>query len=207
MSRQKGTLTCQIITPILCLLFIYIVKLIVETQIKKTSFGLKLSIPYLFNIPIYSKLKYAEQIIRVDSCDEWYLYSFGPNAQDEASKNFFGVNNGTIGAPSSGMLTSQKNILQQSCPSVKKMSPYFQELDKIGNSSEKTINEFIYNRLEELNQLDYSELLNDTVISRLPDGAITINEINNKTFSYKMQINDNRIPFFQAENGITECIM
>lgn len=207
MSRQKGTLICQIITPLLCLLFIYIIKLIVEVQIKKSSFGLKLSIPYLFNIPIYSKLKYAEQIIHVESCDEWYLYSFGPNAQDEASKNFFGANNGTIGAPSSGMLTSQKNILQKSCPSVQKMSPYFQDLDKIGNPSEKSINEFIYNRLDELNKLDYSELINDTVISRLPDGAITINEINNKTFSYKMQINDNRIPFYHRSNGVTQFDM
>ena len=149
MSRQRGTMTCQVITPLLCLLFIYMVKLIVETQIKKTPYGLKLSIPYLFNIPIYSKLKYAEQIIRVNSCDEWYLYNFGPNAQDEESRAFFGKNDGS---ESSGMLSSQRGVLQQSCPTVKKMSPYFQNLEDIKQNKENTTNEFLYNRLDELNK-------------------------------------------------------
>ena len=204
MSRQKGTMTCQVITPLLCLLFIYMVKLIVETQIKKTPYGLKLSIPYLFNIPIYSKLKYAEQIIRVNSCDEWYLYNFGPNAQDEESRAFFGKNDGR---ESSGMLSSQRGVLQQSCPTVKKMSPYFQNLEDIKQNKENTTNEFLYNRLDELNKLDYNELKNDSVINRLPDGAITINQINNKTFSYKMQINDNRLSFYHRSNGVTQFDM
>ena len=196
MSRQKGTIICQIITPLLCLLFIYIVKVIVETQISKTPFGLKLSIPILFNIPIYSKLEYANQILTITSCDEWYIYDFNKSINEE-SKNFFKET------------MSKDNILKYYCRNnfaEDKLSPYFQYINDLKKNENETnnINAFLFNRLEDLNKLDYNTLINDSIKNILPDGAITINEMNNENFSYKIQINDNRLPYYHRSNGVTQ---
>jgi hypothetical protein len=53
-----------------CLIFIMIIKIIVESQINKTGYGLKVQMPLLFNIPIYSKFKYANEVLKITSCEE-----------------------------------------------------------------------------------------------------------------------------------------
>jgi len=55
------------------------------------------------------------------------LFEFGENAKDEKSRNFFGYNNGKYHTNSSGILTSQDNIIQTKCENVNRMVPYFQE--------------------------------------------------------------------------------
>ena len=44
--------------------------MIVESQLKKTGLNLKVSMPILFNIPIYSKFQYANEMIKVSTCEE-----------------------------------------------------------------------------------------------------------------------------------------
>ena len=72
--HQKANIACNIITPIMCLFFIWIVKAIVQEEITKTRFSVKLDIPIIFNVPIYNKLKYSNLTAKTTSCEEWYLY-------------------------------------------------------------------------------------------------------------------------------------
>jgi hypothetical protein len=44
--------------------------MIVESQISKTPFGVKVQMPILFNVPIYSKLMYTNEVINVKTCEE-----------------------------------------------------------------------------------------------------------------------------------------
>ena len=46
--------------------------------------------------------------------------------------------------------------------------------------------------------------MNESNLSPIPDGAIEINKINSKEFSYTISINDNRFPFYHRTNGITK---
>ena len=72
--HQKANIICNIITPIMCLFFIWIVKAIVQEEITKTRFSVKLDIPIVFNVPFYSKLKYSNLTAKTTTCQEWYLY-------------------------------------------------------------------------------------------------------------------------------------
>ena len=52
--------------------------MIVESQISKTPYGIKVQMPILFNVPIYSKLMYTNELINVKTCEEVsYIYSSG----------------------------------------------------------------------------------------------------------------------------------
>ena len=100
----------------MCLLFIWIVKAIVEGAITKTRFSLKLDIPIIFNVPFYSKLKYSNLTAKTTTCEEWYLYDF-KNRTDENTKIFFDE-----------MMNSSVN-LKTFCdnnPPQFNFSPYFQ---------------------------------------------------------------------------------
>jgi hypothetical protein len=44
--------------------------MIVESQISKTPYGIKIQMPILFNVPIYSKLMYTNELINVKTCEE-----------------------------------------------------------------------------------------------------------------------------------------
>jgi len=78
------------------------------------------------------------------------------------------------------------------------MSPYFIE------TKNSTNNDDLYDRIESLNDYDINELVNDSVLSVVPDGAVTIHEINDNTFSYTLQVNDMRMPQYHRNNGITK---
>jgi ABC-type multidrug transport system ATPase subunit len=135
------------------------------------------------------------------------MYSFAETANDTQSRNFFGINSGIYDQQTSGILTSEKNIIQTKCQSTGKMSPYFQEAPNITSFNNHTLNDELFERLESLNQNDFSKLQNESLISILPDGAITINTINSTQFSYKLQINDNRLPPYHRANGVTKLLI
>ena len=201
--RQKGTTLFQLITPLLCLGMIYFVKLTAKYLIEHTRYGQPIP-PLIFNLPfVYNKLDNVSLPIRTTTCDEWYLYTFNDSANSDDSKNYFGINNGV---KSTGMLTSQHNVFQSKCDAVDKMSPYFIDLSTF---NETTINGYLYNQLEQLKGCDYESLTNtsNNTISGLPDGAITINELNESSFVYNIQINDNRIPFYHRSNGVSQFEM
>ncbi len=101
--------------------------MIVESQIKNTGLSVKNKMPFLFNLPIYSKFQYTKDLIKISNCEEWYLYDFGPDAQDQASREFFGYNDGLKEGNSSGILQGQTNLIQTKCDQINRMSPYFIE--------------------------------------------------------------------------------
>lgn len=135
------------------------------------------------------------------------MYSFAESANDTQSRNFFGLNSGIYNQQTKGILTSEKNVIQTRCQSTGKMSPYFQENPNYTLPSNNSLNEELYKRLETLNQNDFNKLQNESLISPLPDGAITINTINSTHFSYKLQINDNRLPPYHRGNGVTKLLV
>ena len=192
--HQKTTLICNIITPIMCLLFIWIVKAIVEGAITKTRFSLKLDIPIIFNVPFYSKLKYSNLTAKTTTCEEWYLYDF-KNRTDENTKIFFDE-----------MMNSSVN-LKTFCdnnPPQFNFSPYFQTTQDVQILDNETdINSYLYDRSFELNYIDYENLTTEIPLRKLPDGAITVKKLDYKNFEYTMQINDLRLPYYHRGNGVT----
>jgi hypothetical protein len=54
-----------------------------------------------------------------------------------------------------------------------------------------------------MNSYDFNTL-NEKVIGEIPDGAILIDEINEKNFTYRLQINDNRLQQLHRTNGVTK---
>jgi len=101
--------------------------MIVESQIKNTGLSVKNKMPFLFNLPIYSKFQYTKDLIKIDNCEEWYMYAFGPQAKDQQSREFFGYNDGITPGNSSGILKGDANVIQTKCERIKRMSPYFVE--------------------------------------------------------------------------------
>lgn len=270
-AKQKATLVCQIITPVICLAFVFLIQYIIEDNIGKTSFGMKMDFPYLFNLPILKNLDDASGPIplKIDNCDEWYLFDFDDDTPEE-DKQFFGMNEGELPeetttkietlfgvdaykkwagklqttkniedsmlvnihpnnpiynevnksgkvkntslntffgfsqrpfhAKSSGILKSQTNVYQTVCDYTLKMSPYFKQTEMKG---ENRLNQDLFNRLKALNQIDYDLLKDGVGISVLPDGALQISRANEKELKYRIQINDNRFPFYHKNNGVT----
>ena len=192
--HQKANIICNIITPIMCLFFIWIVKAIVQEEITKTRFSVKLDIPIVFNVPFYSKLKYSNLTAKTTTCQEWYLYDF-ENKSDINSKKFFNE------------MINSKNTLKTFCdnnPPQFNFSPYFQTTEEVQILDNETdINSYLYDRSFELNYIDIESLFTEVPLTKVPDGAITIKKLDYKNFEYKMQISDLRLPYYHRGNGVT----
>ena len=193
--HQKLNFFCNIITPISCLFFIWVIKAIVQEEITKTRFSIKLDIPIIFNVPIYNKLKYSNLTAKTTICEEWYLYDF-ENRTDSNTKIFF-----------EKMINNSNYVLKAVCednPSQYKYSPYFRTPDEVQILENETdINTYLYDRAFDLNYIDLDTLFNETSLTKVPDGAITIKKLNETKFEYKMQIHDLRLPFYHRGNGVT----
>ena len=192
--HQKLNLFCNIITPIACLFFIWVVKAIVEEEITKTRFSIKLDIPIIFNVPLYSKLKYLNLTAKTTICEEWYLYEY-ENKSDINVQQFFEE------------MIESNNTIKSFCddnPENHTLSPYFlRPKDVQILENETDINSYLYDRAFELNYIDLETLFNETSLTHVPDGAITIKKLDKNNFSYKMQIHDLRLPFYHRGNAIT----
>ena len=192
--HQKSNIICSIMTPIMCLFFIWVVKEIVQEEITKTRFSVKLDIPIIFNVPFYSKMKYSNLTAKTTSCEEWYLYDF-ENRTDNNTKIFFEE------------MINSSDTLKSACdnnPPPFNLSPYFQTIEEVKVLENETdINSYLYNRAFELNYIDLESLYTEVPLNKIPDGAITIKKIDYKNFEYKMQISDLRLPYYHRGNGIT----
>ena len=192
--HQKLNLFCNIISPIACLFFIWVVKTIVKEEITKTRFSVKLDVPIIFNVPLYTKFKYLNLTAKTTICEEWYLYDFD-NRTNLTQRAIF-----------ENMIKSNDTI-KSFCddnPKEYNISPYFLEPKDVQILQNETdINSYLYDRAFELNYIDLDTLFNETSLTHVPDGAITIKELDNKNFYYKIQISDLRLPFYHRGNGIT----
>ena len=192
--HQKLNIFFNIISPIACLFFIWVVKSNIENEIKKTRFSVKLDIPIIFNVPLYSKLKYLNLTAKTIICEEWYLYDF-ENRTNISQKQFFEE------------MINSNNFIKYFCednPENHTISPYFLTPEDVKILENETdINSYLYDRTLELNYLDFKKLLNETSLTHVPDGAITIKELDENQIYYKIQISDLRLPFYHRGNGVT----
>ncbi|CAK64013.1 unnamed protein product (macronuclear) [Paramecium tetraurelia] len=192
-SRQIGTNICQILTPLICLVLVYIIQEIIFDKFSGWTF--QLDFPYLLNIPfIYSQIPMFSNV----SCLQWYFYDVSQLSHSE--QNFIGWNDGQIGKNmSSGLL---QNILQK--PGCK--SNNLSELRNIPflEQPDISINEDIYERIQYLNTQPFYRGRDLDDIWMIPDGAFTFHNANEEYLNVTIQVNDLRIPEYHRANGITK---
>jgi hypothetical protein len=52
--------------------------------------------------------------------------------------------------------------------------------------------------------MDFNQIENETNLQLLPDGAIYVKSIDDSEFSYRLSVNDNRLPQYHRGNGVTK---
>ncbi|EGR34219.1 hypothetical protein IMG5_020170 [Ichthyophthirius multifiliis] len=194
----NGYIITQVITPLICLFFVYLIKKLAESQFGSTF---TFDYPFLFNIPsLYQMYPYMKNI----TCLEWYEYAFDTNSTQQ-TKDFIGYNSGQKNEIPKGMLANiqqSKNDCQfqpsKETPSQNRSVPFFTQ------PINQTINEDIYNSLFYLNNVPYKRGSDLESLDILPDGAIQFSEASKDKLKYKIQINDLRIPEYHRNNGVTK---
>ena len=185
---------CNIINPLVWLFVIYLAKQMAEVIIIQSLPILKTDVPVIYNIPLYAKLKYSNISAKTTNCEEWYLYDFDENLND-SSRDFFEE------------LIGSKNMLRSFCndnPQQFNTSPYFRTPQEAKiNDTEKTINDYLYNRGVDLNRIDIKEISKEKVLHDVPEGAITVNLLNETLFYYTVQVRDYLVSFYHRGSGVT----
>jgi len=87
------------------------------------------------------------------------------------------------------------------CPGIEKEMPYFEQ------AKEKGINQQIYEGLQFINLQPFDDDVDTPGLEVIPDGAITFSEANDKNLSFKIQINDVRLPEYHRGNGVTKIYL
>ena len=200
--RQKATNCCQILTPILCLLLVYLIKSIAESQIEKneTRPVVMETIPRILNPPLVPNyILYNLVGLSVTTCEQWYYYSV--ESQDPYTHEFVGSLTGEHFNPDNkteraGLLGKIPNFF---CKSNAKNNPYFAK-------PQSSINQDIYNTLKVMNDnpLHHHQSM---YISMLPDGAVTFYNASRNSIKYKAQINDQRFFSYHRQNGVTKLAL
>jgi len=79
--------------------------------------------------------------------------------------------------------------------------PYFEK------AKENGINQQIYEGLQFINLQPFDDDVDTPGLEVIPDGAITFSEANDKNLSFKIQINDVRLPEYHRGNGVTKIYL
>ena len=194
LKNHKCNTFCNIINPIIWLFVIFFARQLAEIIVIQSLPVLKTDVPVIYNIPLYSKLKYSNLSAKTTNCEEWYLYDFSEKANNE-TKAFF------------QNLISPKNMISSYCddnPPQFNFSPYFRTpLEARHYPNEKSINEYLYNRGVELNHISIQILNEEKILTMIPDGAMTINIINSTYFDYQVQIRDYMVSDYHRGSGVT----
>lgn len=200
--RQKGTNICQIFTPILCLLVIYILKVVIETALANHTFKVYEleTYPRFLNPPIMPNyLMYNLMGLDVVDCEQWYYYDY--ESENEETEKFIGQLNGYYSTQNPGYNLGREGMLGEIpnflCNENGRRNPYFIRPNN-------TINQDIYHALKEINKLKISEDKEVKNIEYLPDGAVTFYAANSTMLDYKAQINDQRFSSYHRNNGVTK---
>lgn len=91
-TREISTNVCQIVTPLICLGFVYLIKELAFDKFNGSTF--KLDFPYLFNVPsLYNSYPSLLEL----NCLQWYFYDFDKDIPED-DRHFIGWNNGIAGA-------------------------------------------------------------------------------------------------------------
>lgn len=190
-ARQKGTNCCQVLTPILCLLLVYLMKSIAETQLEEhivRPVQLE-SLPRFLNPPLVPNYALYELAgLGVGTCTQWYLYDV--ISHDNYTEQFVGkLNNSTA----SGLLG---RIDSYYCQDNDVKNPFFVRAARSVNAELFSALEMIDKSPMRHHRSAYSVLL--------PDGAVTFYEARAGKLKYKVQINDNKFRSYHRNNGVTK---
>ena len=195
LKNQKCNTICNIINPLIWIFILFFGKQLAEIIVIQSLPILKTDVPVLFNIPLYSKLKYSNISAKTTNCEEWYLYDFEKEANNTKTKLLFQE------------LISQKNMISTFCddnPPQFNSSPYFRTpREAKHNNDEIDINKFLYNRAVDLNHIPIKTLNKEKPLTIVPDGAITIKNLNYTYFNYKIQIRDYMVSDYHRGSGVT----
>ena len=195
--RQKGTNVCQILTPILCLVLVYLMKEIAGTQLENREndpVDLETT-PRILNPPLVPNYVLYNMIgLDADNCEQWYLYDF--DSDDPQIQDFVGNLTGDYDLTSGSRSGILGTIPNYDCRLNMKKTPFFAR-------PQTTINKDIYDTLKIMNK---NPIRNRQSVfnSLLPDGAVTFKAANATHLKYKAQINDNRFSSYHRTNGITK---
>jgi ABC-type multidrug transport system ATPase subunit len=193
--KLKCTNCCQILTPLICLLFIVLIKQLAETQ-SGVVINYIMPVPFLFNIP-YKSLYNAvpNDPINISECLQWYEFGFDPSADNE-TMTYVGQNNGFANG-TSGLLSRIWGWECQNSQNESQLMPFF-------NQTTDSIDDDIYEDVTVLNEEPYNRYVDMPNLQILPDGAITFYNASDTNLTFKIQINDLRIPEYHRNNGVTK---
>jgi ABC-type multidrug transport system ATPase subunit len=196
--RQKATNICQALTPILCLLLIWLIKGLAEDQLEDNEDDpVELAaVPRFMNSPILPSFVLYNLVdgLSISNCEEWYYVDLKPNTTQirefigDLNLNYSNEVGGT------GMLGK---IPSYPCRSNMKRVPYFVR-------PMSSVNEDLYDTLEAINKNPMYHGQDSIYLPLLADGAVTFYEASNATLRYKAQINDQRFSSYHKNNGVTK---
>ena len=193
--NKKYIMILILIIPSIIILILFFARKMAEILVIQSLPILKTDIPVLYNIPLYAKLKYSNLSAKTRNCEEWYLYDFEKEVNDTKTRNIFKD------------IISNKHMGYYYCddnPPQFSLSPYFRTpIEAQKNENETNINEYLYERIYELNHIDINTLVDESSLSSTPDGAIIIKKLNETYFKYQIQIRDYMVSNYHRGNGIT----
>ena len=189
-KKQKGTNICQIITPLLVLLILFILQLVIKSQISDVeTTNYVPTVPFPLNIPVSS----GPNLV----CWKYFLYSY--NSQSVQPPGFL-TENGT----SSGLLS---HIGQDLCnrtdnanSSTQVYVPAFEIRDNLTQ-----MNQEIFADLLEYNKYDLNNLTLPPIVNLLPDGLVYFDNIDpsNAIINFTLSVNDNSLRNYHRQNNFT----
>lgn len=181
--------------PFICLALLMFIRsigvMLVEKSLDKLLY---LPFPYIFNLD-YKTLTTSLDSFSVTSCEQWYMHTFDPTVSQK-DREFFGHNSGVpMNNPDAEGMLSSKNLMSYPCRQINKTVPYFKEFNNSNYPEFQNMNEYLYDALKKLSDDDLimtSKIVEAASLPLLPDGALTIKEVNAKKLKYNIQINDAR---------------
>ena len=195
LKNRKCNTICYIISPLSILFLLFFGRQLAQIIVIQSLPVLKTDVPLLYNIPLYSKLKYSNISSKTTNCEEWYLYDFAEEANNTESKELFQE------------LIGPKNMMTTFCddnPPQYNSSPYFLTPNEAKiYDNETNINSYLYNRGIDLNHIPVKTLKNESSLTIAPDGAMTIKNLNRTYFNYNIQVRDYKVSYYHRGSGVT----
>lgn len=116
--------------------------------------------------------------LKVDTCNQWYMYDFDKNLPAD-DREFFGYNDGGPwpSQNSSGMLDGKANILSYTCNEINKTVPYFKEFRTEDYPTDELMSDYLGDVIKTFSSvaLDFSDReAKFPELDLLPDGAFII---------------------------------
>lgn len=159
--------------------------------------------------PMYYPVKF-DNMVEFDKINnntrdklQWVMYS----CQDQCDSEILGSNSGD--GDRSGMLGNIVSTFQGKAPfhvrpkanTTLKSVPFF--MNQTFTNIEKTIDNEIYDRLEYLNTIDFTEARKTGGFDFIPDGAYNISVLNKNSIKFDVKVNDVRQLNMHRYNAIS----